>query len=366
MGKIEDSLVSANQVTLARLFAMPLYAWLLYQTPEVTGSTKMWWIATFAAMIIASTDFVDGYLARRHGPTILGGLLDPMADKVFVALSFIPLADIYYNGATILPWWMVGLILFREYVVTALRTSYEIRNLTLKTSYFGKVKTWVQMQFLAALLMILLVQKADWLMLVCWGMVILSTGFFVKALVKKQKVWRGAYFLFGGLAVQAAAYQFLSVDQFVQLFMWTTVGITLASGADYGIDAAKHLRGKGMLSPGELIRLISAVLVPWLCMWVVYKTSYAWAPMAIISIELAVGGLDNLLANDRKHARALQWGLRMGGITAGLIVALISTNTNLQLAGCVFAIVASAVGVGWEFYRGRDYYLESSHRNRKL
>ena len=51
------------------------------------------WCALIAGTLIGCTDWVDGMLARKYGPTVLGGLLDPIADKVFIAFAYTPFAD---------------------------------------------------------------------------------------------------------------------------------------------------------------------------------------------------------------------------------------------------------------------------------
>ena len=56
-------------------------------------------------------------LARKHGPTVFGGLLDPIADKVFVAFAYLPFADV-----GMVPPWAVALMFVRELLITALRS----------------------------------------------------------------------------------------------------------------------------------------------------------------------------------------------------------------------------------------------------
>ena len=75
-------LVTANQVTLGRLALIPFCAYLLFEGPQA----QVW--AVILGTLIGCTDFVDGYLARKYGTTKLGGLMDPIADKVFTAVVF--------------------------------------------------------------------------------------------------------------------------------------------------------------------------------------------------------------------------------------------------------------------------------------
>src|SRR5438477_10015889 len=111
---------------MARLPLLPIGTWLLYQ-----GRNGQW-ACLFSMTIVGCTDFVDGWLARKYGPTVLGGLMDPIADKVFIALTMLPALDLGW-----LPTIVVALIFFREFVITAARTAYSRREVTLKTSYLA-------------------------------------------------------------------------------------------------------------------------------------------------------------------------------------------------------------------------------------
>src|SRR4051794_14364847 len=132
---------------------MPLLAWLIYRGAQsgYHGNVYMW-SALIAGTVIGCTDWVDGMLARKYGPTVLGGLLDPIADKVFIAFAYTPFAD-SLHGLGLIPWWACALMFTREFFITALRSAYEQRNLSLKTSYIAKAKTWTQMQGIGVLLL---------------------------------------------------------------------------------------------------------------------------------------------------------------------------------------------------------------------
>src|SRR6187549_2244751 len=122
---------------------MPLLSWLIYQGAEHGYEDNIYmWGALIAGTLIGCTDWIDGLLARKYGPTVLGGLLDPIADKVFIAFAYVPFAD----DGMLVPAWVAALMFTREFFITSLRSAYEQRNLTLKTSYLAKVKTWTQMQ----------------------------------------------------------------------------------------------------------------------------------------------------------------------------------------------------------------------------
>src|SRR5215468_2404096 len=102
--------VTANQVTVARILALPILPVCLY------GDEPTRLLGVVVGTLIGVTDTLDGWLARRQGPTVLGSLLDPVADKVFVVACYTSFA-----AAGDMPWWIGALILSRELGVTVLR-----------------------------------------------------------------------------------------------------------------------------------------------------------------------------------------------------------------------------------------------------
>src|SRR5580765_8240121 len=100
---------------------MPLLSWMIYEGHKRTSDAYLW-SALIAGIFIGCTDWVDGILARKQGPTVLGGLLDPIADKVFIAFAYTPFAD-----SGLVPWWACGLMFTREFFITALRSAYAQR-----------------------------------------------------------------------------------------------------------------------------------------------------------------------------------------------------------------------------------------------
>ena len=89
----------------------------------------------------AATDAVDGWLARRlQLVSGFGQFLDPLADKLLVGTALVPLAA---DGR--LPWWAVGVILVREFLVgVAFRVWLATRGRALPASRMGKLKTITQ------------------------------------------------------------------------------------------------------------------------------------------------------------------------------------------------------------------------------
>jgi CDP-diacylglycerol---glycerol-3-phosphate 3-phosphatidyltransferase len=98
------------------------------------------WRATVGWVILACTDGLDGWLARRDGTTRSGAFLDPLADK-FLAIG--GLAALATEG--VFPWVAVGLIAFRELGISAYRTAAGRRGISLPARQLGKMKTVFQL-----------------------------------------------------------------------------------------------------------------------------------------------------------------------------------------------------------------------------
>ncbi|MFM1959726.1 MAG: CDP-diacylglycerol--glycerol-3-phosphate 3-phosphatidyltransferase [Pseudomonadota bacterium] len=106
--------------------------------------------AFWAFVIAAVTDFLDGWLARRFDAvTVWGTILDPIGDKILVCGAVVGLMAAGAGPAFALP---AGLILFREFAVSALREVGAARGLKLPVTRLAKWKTAVQLVALAVVL----------------------------------------------------------------------------------------------------------------------------------------------------------------------------------------------------------------------
>lgn len=355
--------ITANQVTLARLIPMPLLSWLIYQGAErgFQGNVYMW-SALIAGTLIGCTDWVDGMLARKYGPTVLGGLLDPIADKVFIAFAYAPFADAKVG---LVPAWAVGLMFVREFFITALRSAYEQRDLSLKTSYLAKVKTWTQMQGIGVMLLFPLVGPAHAHYLT-YFLVVLVVGPLVAmgALwVTRRKFWRGALVMSGSVAPILGLHLYGDMQLTITAIMLAVVAITWVSGIDYIVLGWRQLRGRGDFAMADAVRIIGALALPALLFAVLVRTpAPAWPIFTILAFELAVGGLDNLLSHHKVATKALAWGSRVLGVCALLGAALLAPAHARALA--IAAAAISTIGVTAEFWRGRDYFLDKRIRDK--
>ena len=124
----------ANVLTMVRIVLVPVFVGCM-----LAGGTA-WRLAALVTFCVASlTDLLDGRLARSRGlVTDFGKIADPVADKALTGAALICLSAL---GE--LPWWVTGVIMFRELGVTALRF-WVLRRGVIAASRGGKAKTLLQ------------------------------------------------------------------------------------------------------------------------------------------------------------------------------------------------------------------------------
>lgn len=174
-----------NLLTLAR-FVLAVAVILLIQW--------QWFLSAMIVFIVAaSTDWMDGYWARKYGQvTKLGRIFDPFVDKIIICGAFIALVAIADSG--IRPW-MAVLVVGRELLVTSLRGIIEGAGKDFSATAIGKWKMVLQcVAVVASLWFLVSPDPADWLH---WTL---------------------------------------------KLSVWSAVGLTLYSGYDYVMAAARVLR----------------------------------------------------------------------------------------------------------------------------
>ncbi len=114
-------------------------------TPEMQFALQRW--AVYAFVIAAVTDFFDGWLARKMNATsVWGAILDPIGDKVLVCGGILGLMALGPQPMVLLP---AGLMLFREFTVSALREVGAGKGVKLPVTLLAKWKTTLQLTALA-------------------------------------------------------------------------------------------------------------------------------------------------------------------------------------------------------------------------
>lgn len=346
--------ITANQVTLLRLLLLPIGGILMY------GPTAAKWTAIVFMTFLGFTDYIDGWLARRYGSTELGRLMDPIADKVFVMVCFMPFTDLHLEGGR--PWlfpWQVGLLLSREYVITALRSAYERRHISPRTTLLAKIKAWAQMAGGGVLYLLRLLPEKTvmWVLIIGTALpLVLSVGRYAL----RGAFWRGALIFAGWELATLIPLVLFGPETAVQTLILTVIGVTWLSGWDY-IAPALPLFMRGQLDRSDWVRLLGGLLVPVLLI-VAQACGHlpTWVIMLTMGLEMAVGGLDNLLCQNSAQSSALVWGARVGLVSVLTFLAMLRPGdpawpgTGLMLA----AGTVSLLGTALEFYRGRRYYMQ--------
>ena len=160
-----DSINSwANAITATRILLSPL---VFLAIPE--DGTGSWW--AFALwFVLCASDGIDGYIARRRGPTTVGAFLDPLADKVLVLGAMFTLVahDVF--------WFVpVAVIAGRELLISIYRILKSGRGVSVPASKLGKYKTVVQQFAVAFAIMPLTALDATWIwLLLLWVAVVLT------------------------------------------------------------------------------------------------------------------------------------------------------------------------------------------------
>lgn len=132
-----------NALTLSRFGLIIPFLIFLYQHEYVNSF--------YTFMLAGLTDGLDGFLARRyHWKSFFGSFVDPLADKLLIASSFISLALI-----GMLPWWLVTLVFLRDITISmgVLAWYYFIRRkLDFKPTALSKINTALQLTLVTSCL----------------------------------------------------------------------------------------------------------------------------------------------------------------------------------------------------------------------
>ncbi len=121
-----------NALSFLRLLGVPVFLWLILG-PQADG-----W-AVVLLLVSGFTDYLDGKIARATGQiTRLGQLLDPLADRLYIAATLLGLAI-----RDIVPWWLVIVLLSRDVVLAVVLALLKRRGITgLPVHFLGKAATF--------------------------------------------------------------------------------------------------------------------------------------------------------------------------------------------------------------------------------
>jgi CDP-diacylglycerol--glycerol-3-phosphate 3-phosphatidyltransferase len=178
-----------NQLTVFRLILTFVFVGLI--SAEFSNAKS---IALIVFIVAAITDFLDGYLARKHNLiTNFGKLMDPLADKILMCGGFVMLTVL---GE--IPAWIVIVILTREFLITGLRLVASAEGVVLAAENLGKHKTVWQ---------------------------IITVIYFLLYLASAEPAFAWTSFLF--------EWKPTSPEIFGQLLIWLSLVLTILSGLSY-------------------------------------------------------------------------------------------------------------------------------------
>jgi CDP-diacylglycerol---glycerol-3-phosphate 3-phosphatidyltransferase len=144
----------ANKITIARILLIPVFILLVVSDFK---NSNYW--AAFIFIILAFSDLIDGYVARKRGEvSTIGAMLDPLADKLLVSSALIFLIGQGVDA------WMAYVILARELIISGLRSLIMSKGGDMPAKISGKIKTLSQI--LAIILVLLNVPYAWYFMLI--------------------------------------------------------------------------------------------------------------------------------------------------------------------------------------------------------
>ena len=147
-----------NKITLLRIALIPIFMLFAFPYPEFMQNLSLPvidflakysdWIALVLFVVAASTDAVDGHIARKYNlVTDFGKFLDPIADKLLVTAALLALMCVDATYA-----WATMIILIREFIVTGLRLVAGTKGIVIAAGKLGKLKTVFQTAALSVLL----------------------------------------------------------------------------------------------------------------------------------------------------------------------------------------------------------------------
>tara|TARA_R110002049_G_scaffold72490_7_gene187479 strand:- start:21271 stop:21864 length:594 start_codon:yes stop_codon:yes gene_type:complete len=151
--------------------------------------------ATVTFLIAASTDWIDGYWARKYGQvTKVGRIFDPFVDKIIICGSFIALVEAAGSGVAS---WMATVVVGRELLVTSLRGMIEGAGGDFSASQLGKWKMVLQCAAVVAILLSLIsVPAAAWLtwtsQILLWSAIALTIYSGIDYIVLASRVMRNS------------------------------------------------------------------------------------------------------------------------------------------------------------------------------
>jgi CDP-diacylglycerol--glycerol-3-phosphate 3-phosphatidyltransferase len=336
--------VTANQLTILRIISLPIPCILLY------GGVEAKLIALLLFGLLGFTDYLDGVLARRYGTTPFGTLFDPIADKIFITVIYIPLVQLGY-----IPLWTAILLFLREFLITEVRRLMSQKKLELRVTELAKSKTTIQMAGAAFILLVHIIPNRTLLILFFSIPLAVTLVLAIKSMIQKGGVPHRIFLALCCFCYILLIGAFFTPQWSAFLYIIVIIGFTYASGIQYimvSYSAWAEIRG----NPFALFfRLVSSFLVPMLALAMLYFVpKFSWMGILILSLDFASQGLDtwiSALGREEKRKDRLKR-IVMIPLTLGIgLVFLILTD--IQTTALAFLWIALSLST---LYMVVDYY----------
>ncbi len=128
-----------NKITMFRVVLIPFFVFFML-SPQIPHYN---YIAVAIFIVASLTDTLDGYIARKYNlVSNFGKFMDPLADKLLVGAALICFVALPDNP---MPAWGVIVIISREFIISGFRLVASDAGVVIAASYWGKIKTVVQM-----------------------------------------------------------------------------------------------------------------------------------------------------------------------------------------------------------------------------
>ncbi len=321
--------ITANQLTLGRLLLLPLPVYLIH-VGMLRGGGLPWLVAALLVfLVLGLTDAWDGMLARRYGSTPLGSLLDTVADKIFLVGTYGVLAQ---HG--IVPLAPVVALFVRELAVTRLRGIALEEKFSLPTSRIAKLKTTAQMAGSGYLMLLWILPREATILPLLFALAAGAAMVPVLAYLRgRTPGWR-AWWGMGLISLVAVWRALFSVASTKAMLLTVALLFTVLSGVEYAWQMRHVLIARFARAPVELLRLAAlSLVIPllWLPALNDGSAGHPYVVLGLLAAELAIGGLDNSLAQTGR-IRGPVWDLVRTGIQAGCGLLLSVPTAWLALA----------------------------------
>lgn len=170
-----------NRLTILRVAMIPFFVFFLLNHSIPYGN----YIAAAIFVGASLTDALDGHIARKYNLiTNFGKFMDPLADKLLVSSAMICFVEM-----GLIPSWIIIIIISREFIISGFRLVASDNGIVIAASYWGKIKTTVQM--LMSILLILHIQHPIYQaaeQIFIYGALILTVVSLIDYIIKNKTV----------------------------------------------------------------------------------------------------------------------------------------------------------------------------------